>query len=133
MNGPRMYFFTLYNISPIQAGIACSHAALEYVQKFALHANEDDDHRKIIIDFIENHKTFVVLNGGTSITMLDRIQELDDLGIHWASFVEPHLNNSCSAIAFIVDESEYNPSKTEVIYETNFIYEYLQNFNLASN
>ena len=103
----RMFFLTMYNISPIQQGIQCGHAALEYAHKY-----KDDPE---FIDFVENWKTWVILNGGTSTSLgyggpgsmerhLDTIREL---GIKHATFNEPDLNYSLSAICFISNESVF--------------------------
>jgi hypothetical protein len=54
----RMYFFVPYNISPIQQAIQAGHAALEYADKYA-----SDE---IFIKFVREHKTWVILNGGTT-------------------------------------------------------------------
>ena len=54
----RMYFFTIYQLTGIQKGIQAGHAALEYAQKY-----RDDT---VYINFVRNHKTWVILNGGTT-------------------------------------------------------------------
>lgn len=123
----RMYFFVMYNLSGIQKGIQAGHAALEYILKYGL----DVDPR--VLPFIRDHKTFIILDGGSSRNMLDRMLELDELGLPYAEFREPDLNDSVSAIAFIVGEDDYAPSDNEVIYQTNEVYEYLRKFRLASN
>lgn len=125
-----MYFFVLYNISGIQCGIQAGHSALEYVDTYAFDQEQPDED---LVDFVKNHKTFIILNGGTSSTMIERMDELDALGIKFASFREPDLNHSTSAIAFLVDESDYDPSDHEIFYKSNPVYEYLRQFRLASN
>jgi hypothetical protein len=120
----------MYNLSGRQAGIQAGHAALEYVSAYAFDQDTPD---KDLIDFVKNHKTFIVLDGGTSGTMIDRMDELAELGIPFAAFREPDLNYSTSAIAFLVNESEYDPSEDEILYKTNPVYEYLRQFRLASN
>lgn len=127
-----MYFFTMYNLSGIQKGIQAGHAALEYVDKI-LPNHPESDEADDLINFIRNHKTWIVLDGGTSSTMQDRMAELKDLGIDFAAFQEPDLNYSTSAIAFLVHEEDYSPSENEILYKTNRVYEYLRQFRLASN
>jgi hypothetical protein len=113
----------MYNLSGIQKGIQAGHAALEYVLKYG---NTDPD----VHAFMRDHKTFILLNGGTSRTMHDRVQELIDLDIPHASFNEPDLNDSISAIAFLVHECDYvDPDP----FETNPVKQYLRRFSLASN
>lgn len=110
----RMYFFTMYNLDGIQKGIQCGHAALEYAHLY----NDDEEY----IDFIENHKTWIILNGGTSNnmgktfynfdeyygSMEEILNYLKDNNIKYASFNEPDLNNATSAICFICDEKVFN-------------------------
>ena len=128
-----MYFFTMYNLSGIQKGIQAGHAALEYVRSYAFESDSETETKQDLIDFVTDHKTFIILDGGTSSTMIDRMDELTELGIPFAAFREPDLNHSTSAIAFIVNESGYDPTDTEILYKTNPIYEYIRQFRLASN
>ena len=110
----RMYFFVPYNISDIQKGIQAGHAALEYAEKFR--------HKSEIWDFIENDKTWIILNGGTtnksrdldgiSHGSLNQIADsLGDQGIDFAYFLEPDLNDALSAVCFIADERVFNYNK----------------------
>jgi len=111
----RMYFLTMYNISPIQKGIQCGHAALRYVKEWK---NEKD-----VWDFIEDHETWIILNGGTSNiggfgrdknklhiegTMEKHLKTLIEYRIKCTPFYEPDLNNSLTSICFIVDERVFN-------------------------
>ena len=125
----RMYFLVPYNISPIQQAIQAGHAALEYAHKYG---NTPE-----YIDFIENHKTWIILNGGTtnSNTRLSTAKEIDDgaldeiplgtLNQHYLSilmfnaqymdfeikhafFKEPDLNDALTAICLVVDERVFN-------------------------
>jgi hypothetical protein len=109
------------NLSGRQQGIQAGHSALEYVNKFP---------DAYTFEFIREHKTFIVLNGGTSQTMLDRIRELTDLNIDFAFFKEPDLNDSVSAIAFLVDSKFYSG---EPEFEFHPVTQYLKQFSLASN
>lgn len=133
----RMYFFTMYNLSGIQKGIQAGHAAMRYALRYGLtnmRVSEQDDEAFVdLLNFASDHETFIILDGGTSSTMLDRMDELSSLGIPFAEFREPDLNHSVSAIAFIVNEDDYAPSENVIIYKTNPVYEYLQRFRLASN
>lgn len=110
----RMYFLTIYQLSGIQKGIQCGHAALEYAYVFG----EDAE----FVDFIENWKTWVILNGGTTnddsdmigeyIGSLNRISmQLEEHGIKYSSFREPDLNDSLTAVCFIADERVFNKNK----------------------
>ncbi len=142
-NGWRMYFFVLYNISGRQQGIQAGHAALEYARTFG----DTPEYQ----DFIKNHKTWIVLSGGGSNDILQREIELEEHGIKFESFQEPDLNDSVSAIAFLVPEEIYGLSDQD-IEDANYAYRvelgdeearknysnaitatYLRGFRLASN
>jgi len=120
----RLYFFVPYNISEIQKGIQAGHAALEYAHKF----KDDPD----FIDFVEYHKTWIILNGGTTNGRLSinhetgwvanpRIDEdpylgsLDNIAnflikndIPYSLFEEPDLNDALTSVCFLADERVWN-------------------------
>ncbi len=110
----RMYFLVMYNLSPIQQGIQCLHAVIEY---FLKHWKDKEFWR-----WAKSHKTVIILNGGTSNkgnhseygepkelgSMEQHLQKLKDNKIKCAAFYEPDLNHSMSAIAFLVDERVFN-------------------------
>ena len=115
----RMYFLVPYNISEIQKSIQAGHAALEY----AYYYKDDPD----TWDFVKDHKTWMVLNGGTT-----NKTRIDETGLHKGSmdnhlgelcsfnienpklkikfsyFYEPDLNDALTAICLIVDERVFN-------------------------
>jgi hypothetical protein len=131
-NGLRMYFFCLRQLSGLNKGIQAGHAALEYANNF-----KNDD---TFLDFVQNHKTFILLDGGTSIDMINHLAELEEFDISYAGFVEPDLNCLVTAIAFIVPENVYNFNLENIENVTNDqesrefkLYQYLKNFKLASN
>jgi len=104
----RMYGFTPYNISDIQKSIQFGHAVVEY----GLENFNTDEYQ----NWARNHKTFIILNGGTSNhvnpeyvgTMENIVEELKANDIKFATFNEPDLNDMLSAIVFIVDERVFN-------------------------
>jgi hypothetical protein len=114
----RMYFFVPYNISPIQQAIQAGHCVEEYGDQFR-HTSEYIQYRK--------HKTWVILNGGTTndtliqesndgfnvvwspAGTLNRIEVNLDLNkILYASFREPDLNNALTAVCFLADERVFD-------------------------
>lgn len=110
----RMYFLVLSSLCGISKGIMCGHAALEYAYRYG----NDPDY----IDFIENWKTWIILNGGTSNSKydygvesprgsldMDRLKLLEQKGkIKFSVFHEPDLNDALTAICLIVDERVFN-------------------------
>lgn len=118
----RMYFLVPYNISEIQKSIQAGHAALEYAYYYR-------DNQEMW-DFIRNHKTWVILNGGTTNRTVDPetglcLGSMDNyLGdlcnwnisnpknkIDFGYFYEPDLNDALTAICLIVDERVFNREK----------------------
>lgn len=106
----RMYFFVPQNVSEIYKGIQAGHAALRYAVKF---------HNSELMDFVDNHETWVILNGGTtnddrdfdgiSKGSLNQIADsLQDNDIDFTYFHEPDLNNALTAVCFICDERVFN-------------------------
>ena len=116
----RMYGLVPYNISPIQQGIQFGHAVVEYGLK---HSNDADYQ-----EWAKNHKTFIILNGGTTNNGEDPhaavhreepyigSMQLNDLElvkneVKSARFFEPDLNDTLTAVVFIVDERVFNKKK----------------------
>lgn len=110
----RMYFFVPYNISPIQQGIQSGHAMGNYALTYG---RNNPTH--IIWDFLEIHKTWIILNGGTTnherdfesipVGNLNKIADLLlDKDIEFSYFIEPDLNQALSAVCFIADERVFN-------------------------
>lgn len=110
----RMYFLVPYNISPIQQGIQAGHAVVEY----GLEHGKNKEYE----DWAVNWKTFIILNGGTSNSGLEKyygmdnelgsmeqhLKTLKDNGIICSWFKEPDLNYCLTGISFIVDERVFN-------------------------
>ena len=125
----RLYSIVMGNLSGRQQGIQMGHAALEYVSKFK--------DRQEVWEFIKYYKTFICLSGGGSMDMIQHMEDLILLGIDYASFVEPDLNNSVSAIAFLIPREIYEldvNSLTVDPYSWEYqVKAYLNTFKLASN
>ena len=108
----RMYGLVPYNISPIQQGIQFGHALQEYnnILGETYGGRPSAAYDEIGEDFntwrLED-KTFIILNGGTSMTMEQHIGTLKDAGIHVGVFKEPDLNDMVSGIVFLVPENVY--------------------------
>lgn len=108
----RAYGFVPYNISGRQAGIQFGHAKDEYNIAYG----QDD----MYLDWLNNWKTYVILNGGTSnlgnkefgdygIGSMEKYEQtLRNRGVKYAVFHEPDLNWMTSGIFFLVDERVFN-------------------------
>lgn len=108
----RMYFFVPYNISEIAKGIQAGHSALRYARQFS-------STNPKVWDFVDNHETWIILNGGTTNDELDfngipkgtlnQIgDKLNENDIEFSYFREPDLNNGLTALCFILDERVFN-------------------------
>jgi hypothetical protein len=105
----RMYFFVPYHLSGIQKGIQAGHCALEYATKYGKTLDY-----KVFMDY---HKTWVILNGGTTMDCNDFgksgdlnliAQSLYGERIDFAYFREPDLNNALTALCFLASEQVYD-------------------------
>ena len=112
----RIYVFVPYNISDKQKGIQSLHAAQKYDRKYA------GSH--MLNDFIDNHMTCIMLDGGTTNSHPDRLGTLNKIYldiltfsaectnkedmISFAIFEEPDLNDALTAVTFIADERVFD-------------------------
>lgn len=109
----RMYGLVPYNISEIQRGIQYGHAVVEYM----LSVRGIPGHEDIFYKWAKYDKTFIILNGGTTNENKDgkwygSLQQhrdtIKDLGIPFAEFHEPDLNDALSGLVFLVDERVFD-------------------------
>lgn len=115
-----MYGIVPYNISEIQKGIQFGHAVVEYAQKHF----KDAEYQH----WAKNHKTFIILNGGTTnngedphkhvardepyVGSMQKMDlELRKNKIKTALFFEPDLNDTLTAVVFLVDERVFDKKK----------------------
>lgn len=106
----RMYGLVPYNISPIQQGIQFGHAVVDYGLQHGM--------TEQYLDWAQNWKTFIILNGGTTNdnpkwlgTLNQHAQTLGEMNIPTSCFYEPDLGDQLTAIVFIVDERVFNKEK----------------------
>jgi hypothetical protein len=123
----RMYGLVPYNISSIQSAIQYGHAVQEYNNLMF-----DGNHICRSINFGEallksnqigfnkwrkQDKTFIILNGGTTNNSKDdrwygSLQKSRDTlyenGVLFSEFYEPDLNDTLTAVVFLVDERVFN-------------------------
>ena len=126
----RMYGLVPGNISSIQSAIQYGHAVQEYnnimidgysIMQSANFETKLKESNKIGYDkWRTTDKTFIILNGGTTNESIDdkwygSIQKYRDTlfenGILYGEFYEPDLNNTLTAIVFIVDERVFDKVK----------------------
>jgi hypothetical protein len=122
-----MYGLVPYNISSIQSSIQYGHAVQEYnnmmidgeswMTRVAFTKKLVESCKVGFDKWRKRDKTFIILNGGTTNDNLESIyygslQKSRDLlydnEVLFAEFYEPDLNNSLTAIVFLVDERVFN-------------------------
>ena len=113
----RMYGLVNYQLTGIQMGIQFSHAVVEYGQSVK-HSDDLIYELRKYDDWADNHKTYIILNGGTTNLNPDRIGTLNqhlislsDNGIFCSYFHEPDLGDQLTSVCFIVDERVFNREK----------------------
>ena len=108
----RAYYFVPYNISDKQKGIQAGHAGWRYARRFSADNPE-------VWDFVDNHETTIILDGGTTnsrrdfdgiaLGTLNQIADsLLENDIPFAHFEEPDLNDALTALCFLADERVFN-------------------------
>ena len=109
----RMYGLVPYNISSIQSGIQYGHAVVEYGQKVREYGKPEELYNKWACE----DKTFIILNGGTTNedesskwygTLQQHRDKLIENKILISEFKEPDLNNTLTAVVFLVDERVFD-------------------------
>ena len=96
----RMYVLALRQLSPINKGVQNCHSCLEYANKY----HNDQEYQK----YINEYKTLIMLDGGTSQDMIEIQLQLEEAGIKHSYFNEPDLNDCLTAITFLADERVWN-------------------------
>jgi hypothetical protein len=119
----RMYGLVPYNISPIQQGIQFGHAVVDYGLQHGM--------TEQYLDWAQNWKTFIILNGGTTNdnpkwlgTLNQHAQTLGEMNIPTSCFYEPDLGDQLTAVVFIVDERVFNKEKyPDPVYQNGLEFE----------
>jgi hypothetical protein len=112
----RMYGLVNYQLTGIQKGIQFLHGVVEYSQMANRIGGET---LSIYNDWADNHKTVILLNGGTTNdrinlnglpfgTLNQHVLKLKEMKIDFATFQEPDLGDQLTCISFIVDERIFN-------------------------
>lgn len=107
----RMYVLVLRQLDGINKGIQATHACLEYALKYG----DTEEYQ----NYINNDKTVIILNGGTSIDLYSIYEDLVNNNIKFGYFREPDLDNMITAICFLADERVYNGPTLKEYLETN--------------
>ena len=106
----RFYSFTNYYLSSIQIGIQTAHALGEMVAKYQILSNGAS---KVCYEWLHNHKTMVLLNGGNSQDLRDLWTLLSDerntfFPVSKFSEDEQSLDGALTCIAIVLPEELYS-------------------------
>jgi hypothetical protein len=120
----RFYAFTNFYISSIQHGIQTGHASVDLVQKYKREyenaVNSDNDHMKaarlqvardnlrVVEDWANNHKTYVILNGGEDADINAAYELLSKTGFPFVDFREPGLGNIRTCAGVLLPDSIFD-------------------------
>lgn len=108
----RMYSLNMRNISGRQVGIQNSHSNMEYALKYW----NDEDFQ----DWAKNHKTLILLDGGTSVTMIEYFKFLEKYNIKCAPFYEPDLNMSLTSVSYLLDSNVFGKENVPTFVDSFF-------------
>jgi hypothetical protein len=64
--------------------------------------------REMLVEWSENHKTMIVLNGGMTEHMEPMLPLIEATGLAWTTFYEPGIGNALTCIGIVVPERLYN-------------------------
>lgn len=114
----RCYHINNFYLSGIHAGIQSAHAQHEMALKYLVKKkhNQDASAAESYIEWIENHKTIVVLNGGMSKDLLvwqEFLSRPANSNLAWAAFSESEeaLNGAITNIALVLPPRMYEYSR----------------------
>ena len=108
----RLYSFVNYYLSPIQAGIQTGHAAVQLVRHYAGLTHRDHD---MVMDWADDHKTFIVLNGGNNAQLISAHEAVMNSGYPYSAFFEDEasLGGIMTCVAVVVPESVFNAKRID--------------------
>lgn len=104
----RMYSLVLYQLSGIQAGIQAGHSNDEYANVCTR------EERERYLDWRKNHKTVMVMDGGSSATLEWYREALTRAGIVVVGFKEPDLYDQVTSYSFLLDDRYFGQDEDMV-------------------
>lgn len=126
----RFYTYTNFYISSIQHGIQTGHASVDLLQKYRRKfddaVNSENDSEKanrimqarnnlaVVTDWADNHKTYVVLNGGDD-SGINKINDLaSKTGFPFIDFKEPGLGNIRTCVGIILPDEIFTMKRVVI-------------------
>lgn len=112
----RMYCVVNQYIAGIHAGIQSAHAITEIFRDYT---PTKTTAARLLIDWADDDKTIIVLNGGYQSSLQGLCEKLKPLSgsYPWASFCEEQdaLNGAMTAVAVVLPEYMYAPQYADVV------------------
>lgn len=126
----RMYGLVNYQLIGIQKGIQYGHGKDEYtlamIDMLENGFNNLDVYKQYK-EWLKFHKTYIILNGGTTNnnpkrlgTLNKHLNTLKEQGIYCTTFYEPDLGDQLTSINFIVDERVFGKDDNKQYKWKNF-------------
>lgn len=109
----RLYSFVNHYLASggPHAGIQTGHASVDLVRKYTnAFADVSPNDVEMVVEWADNHKTFIVLNGGMHVEMLRVKKLVEESGFPFAVFHESEeaLNGVMTAVVAVLPEQVFN-------------------------
>jgi hypothetical protein len=104
----RLYAFVNFYLSSIQQGIQTGHAAVDIVRKYE--ASDDVNNAAMVLDWADNFKTFITLNGGNHAGIKQALVLAETSGFPFVAFHEDEdsLGGLMTAVAVVLPADIFN-------------------------
>jgi hypothetical protein len=118
----RLYSFVNFYLSDIQKGIQTGHMAVDIVREYVPDEPEtvSQNHLNMVADWADNHKTFIVLNGGNNLMLDNAAAVCANSGLPWTTFYEDEesLGGLRTCVGVLVPETYFAANYSSVGVET---------------
>lgn len=107
----RLYTFINFYLSSIQQGIQSAHLVHDLMLKYQVHSSAA---AKLVSDWAREHKTMIVLNGGTTAELEQGIEVMRAQSSYpWVEFYESRecLSGALTGFGVVLPESVYDCTK----------------------
>ena len=114
----RLYSFVNFYLSDIQKGIQTGHMAVDLVREYGDQEYGLTALRDMVADWADNHKTFIVLNGGNNLMLDNAATICSRSGLPWTTFYEDEesLGGLRTSVGVVVPENYFNATYTNAIF-----------------
>lgn len=116
----RLYSFVNFYLSDIQKGIQTGHMAVDLVREYVPDEPEtvSQNHLNMVADWADNHKTFIVLNGGNNLMLDNTASICARSGLPWTTFYEDEesLGGLRTCVGVVVPEKYFNATYANAVF-----------------